>query len=73
MADISRVFLEKLTLAHLLKKFPAFAVIQASSPRSQEPTTFPYLLQIIPVHNLRTDFFKIRFNIILLSALRPSK
>ena len=44
------VFLEKLAVPHLIKKFPHFMEFKRSLPRSQQPITASNLSQINPVH-----------------------
>ena len=46
---------------------------ESSILRSHESDTIPILSQINPVHDLPTDFFKIRFDIILRSTSGSSK
>jgi hypothetical protein len=42
LAPCSRVLLEKLTVIHLVKKFPSFIKLEGSLQCSQIPTTGPY-------------------------------
>jgi hypothetical protein len=55
----SRVLLEELEVAKLLKKFPAFMEPEVSLPYSEDPPLDPILSKMIPVHTLTPYFLKI--------------
>jgi hypothetical protein len=66
----SRVFLKKLLVAQLVKKFAAFYGIQKFITVLTRAD--PILSKMNPVHILTSRFFKIHFNIILLPVGVPS-
>ena len=69
------MFLEKLTVPQLVKKFPAFFLeTEGSLPHSQDPANRPYSEpdQFSPCH-LPNHFLNIHFNTIFLSTPRSSK
>jgi len=69
----NRVLLEKLTATLLVTNSPHFTESKHSLPHSQELTLDYILSQLDPVHALKPYFFKIHFNIILLSMLKFPK
>jgi hypothetical protein len=68
----SRVYLEKLTVTQLVKKFPAIYGTHRFITISQGPALVPILSYLHPVHNFLPHFPMIRSNIILPSAPRSS-
>jgi hypothetical protein len=46
-----KVLLEKLVIAELVKKFPAFMEIKGILTFSQKPASVPFLSQLNPVYN----------------------